>query len=81
MARNSSAFDQGIPAGTHLWAAIRTAMATTQPTHPAVIHDHAQGFILKGAASGALTGLTTITPVLFAASNTADCPELTATMD
>lgn len=54
--RNTSAFTTPVPAGVHLWAGIRTAMATTQPSLISLILDMSQGFVLATAAAGALTG-------------------------
>lgn len=56
MVRNTNAFTTLIPAGTYLWAGMRTAMATTQPTLHALSRDHNIGSIQSTAASGALTG-------------------------
>lgn len=54
--RNTSAFATSIPAGTHLWAGIRTNMATSQPTLAALGRDWLQGRILETSTAGALTG-------------------------
>lgn len=54
---NSSAFSYNIAGGTHLWAGIRTAMATTQPTTNAIQrHEDTSGSVLVTATAGALTG-------------------------
>ena len=80
--RNTSAFATSIPAGTHVWAGIRTAMATTQPTIAGLVNDYAQGHVLSTAGSGALTGTGTWTGALIttAAPGTAQCPELRGSM-
>lgn len=54
--RNTSAFATAVAAGTHLWAGIRTSMATNEPTISALSRDMSQGHILDCAGSGALTG-------------------------
>jgi hypothetical protein len=58
--RNTNGFNSGsgyvVPAGTHLWAAIRTAMATTQPALAGLCMDFYQGLVLSTGSSGALTG-------------------------
>lgn len=53
--QNSSAFTTKVVRGTNLWAGVRTAMATTQPTPNAFNRDYARGNILTTAAAGALT--------------------------
>ena len=55
MKRNTSAFATSIPADTHVWAAIRVAMATTQPDIVGLINDMSQGHILALAGSAALS--------------------------
>ncbi len=79
--RNTSAFATAVTVGTHLWAGIRTAMATTQPTIQALFLDMAQGNILSAAASGALTGAGPFTGAIIAASTAAVCPDLRGTLD
>src|SRR5574341_1910396 len=54
--RNSAAFATLIPAGTFLWAGIRVAMATTQPTLSNTANDIGGGLILQTAAAAVLTG-------------------------
>lgn len=53
---NTSAFAQSVAAGTHVWAGVRTALASTQPQFAMVFGDKDQGRILELAGSGALTG-------------------------
>jgi len=82
MKRNTSSFATSIPGGTHVWAVMRTAMATTQPTMRAgFFADKSQGHILTVATPGALTGLTTMTGALIALGTSAVCPELYLTLD
>ncbi len=79
--RNTSAFATSVTAGTHLWAGIRTAMATTQPTIQALYLDMAQGQVLSLAAAGSLTGAGPWAGAIIAASTAAICPDLRATLD
>jgi len=79
--RNTSAFSTSIPAGTHLWAGIRTAMVTTQPTIWGIGVDMAQGQILALAAAGVLTGAGPWAGAIIAASTSMVCPDLRGTMD
>lgn len=82
--RNTVDFAQSVAAGTHLWAGLRTAMATTQPTVFGLCFDMAQGCILTTAASGVLTGAGPFTGAVIAASSpggTADVPDLRVVMD
>jgi len=82
MKRNTSSCATTIPGGTHVWAVIRTAMATTQPTMRAgYFADKSQGHILTTATPGALTSLTTMTGFLIALNTAAVCPELYLTLD
>ena len=78
--RNSTASAISVPAGTHLWAACRFAMATTQPTLAVLTDDWQLGYALQATSSAALTSLTTVTPSLTAAVQTI-FPDLRATMD
>jgi hypothetical protein len=79
--RNTAAFAQAISPGTHLWAAIRTQMATTQPQIWGLGLDMGQGFVQSKASSGALTGLTTVVANLIAAGTGAGAPNLRVAMD
>jgi hypothetical protein len=79
--RNTSAFSTSIPAGTHLWAGIRTAMATTQPTIWGLAIDMNQGEVLSTASAGVLTAAGPWTGAKIAASTAAICPDLRGTMD
>jgi hypothetical protein len=70
-----------IPAGTHLWAGIRTAMATNEPILLARANDFGQGAILATAAAGALTEAGPWTGADVAQALTAQGPILTVTLD
>lgn len=74
--RNTSAFTTSVPANTHLWAGIRTAMATTQPNMSALGIDMDQGYCLSTATPGALTGSSSWTGVPIAASLSGIVPDL-----
>lgn len=79
--RNTTAFTTPIAAGTHLWAGMRTAMATTQPTCIALGYDMAGGRILSTAAAGVLTGAGPFAGAIIAASAAQVCPDLRVTLD
>jgi hypothetical protein len=79
--RNTNAFTNTIPAGTHLWAGIRTAMATTQPTLWGLAIDMGQGQILSTASAGALTGTGPWTGAIITASTSGICPDLRGTLN
>ena len=79
--RNTTSFAQNVDAGTHLWAAIRTAMATTQPTTYGLEADMSQGHVLTTTGGGALTGLTTASGTLVAIGTGFTAPHLTVTLD
>jgi len=82
MLRNSSSLNYAVPAGTHLWAGMRTDMATTQPECRSVGGDWGSG-----------TTLYTNSAAVFSASNTysgsvptaayfdADAPDLRVELD
>jgi hypothetical protein len=74
--RNTSAFATSVPAGTYLWAGIRTAMATTQPTIWGLGVDMAQGQILSTAAAALLTAAGPWTGAIIAAATGVSCPDL-----
>ncbi len=78
--RNTSSFAQPIPANTHLWAVLRTAMATTQPTVAGLAGDMSQGHINTTTGGGALTGLSTATGTLPALGTATVCPDLRVTL-
>lgn len=79
--RNTTAFATSIPAGTHLWAGIRTAMVTTQPTIWGIGVDMAQGMILALAGASVLTGAGPWAGAIIAASTAMVCPDLRGLMD
>lgn len=79
--RNTSAFATSVPAGTHLWAGVRTALATTQPTCLGLGYDLAQGLILSTAAAGVLTGTGPFAGAIIAASVSQVAPDLRVTLD
>lgn len=54
MKRNTTAFSTSIAANTHLWAGIRTAMGTTQPTIVGLANDMSQGHIMSLSGASAL---------------------------
>lgn len=81
MKRNTSAFNTAIAAGTHLWAGIRTAMATTQPTIVALIADMLQGHVQSTAGAAALSGAGPWTGAIIAINTASICPNLRGTLD
>ncbi|MFZ2875485.1 MAG: hypothetical protein WAZ94_13510 [Phycisphaerales bacterium] len=54
--KNSSPNATACSAGVHVYAGIRTAMATTQPALQAIMRDWGYGYHLTTASAGALTG-------------------------
>jgi hypothetical protein len=79
--RNTSAFSTAVNAGTHLWAGIRTAMATTQPTIWGVGTDMAQGQVLRTTSAGVLTGTGPWTGAIITAATGVVCPDLRGVLD
>jgi hypothetical protein len=82
--RNSSAFATSVPAGTHLWAGLRIAMATTQPAISGLCMDFSQGRVLSTASAGVLTGSGPWTGAIISLGtypNTAIAPDLRVTLD
>jgi hypothetical protein len=79
--RNTASFAQAIAAGVHLWAGIRSAMASNQPTCLGMTTDCLQGNILTTTGQGALTGLTTTAGGIVAINTATVCPALFATLD
>ena len=82
--RNSSAFATNVQAGAHLWAGIRTAMATNQPALSGLCMDFSQGRVLSTASAGALTGSGPWTGTIISLGgylNTAIAPDLRVTLD
>jgi hypothetical protein len=79
--RNTTAFATAVSAGTHLWAAMRTAMATTQPTLGGIASDLSQGSVLTTTGGGALTGVASASGLIVAAATTTVSPYLSVTLD
>jgi hypothetical protein len=79
--RNTSAFATSVTAGTHLWAGIRTAQNTTQPTFVALAYDMSQGLVQSTVSSGVLTGTGPFTGAIIAIATTQICPDLRITLD
>lgn len=79
--RNTSSFAQLIPAGTHLWAGIRFAMATTQPTCAGRAGDMSQGHVLTTTGGGALTGLSTASGTIPAIATATVTPDVRVVLD
>lgn len=77
--KNTTAFSTVIPAGTFLWAGMRTAMATTQPTMHGLSTDFI-GRIQQTSSAGALTGAGPWTGSLIGISTGAVAPWLQARM-
>lgn len=81
MKRNTTAFSTAIPANTHLWAGMRTAMATTQPTTLGIRYDYGNGNILDTATAGALTAAGPWAGAIIAEDGTTAAPDLRVTLD
>lgn len=80
--RNTTPFGTSIAAGTHLWAGIRTQLATTQPTCLGLGQDMNQGRLLSLAAAGVFSSGSTYAGVRPAVALAAVLgPYLTATLD
>lgn len=79
--RNTAAFNQLVPAGTHLWAAFRGALATTQITAVGLANDMGQGHVLTTTGGGALTGLSTAAGTIPAVGTATIAPALRVTLD
>lgn len=81
MNRNTASFAQAIPAGTHLWAAYRGALGTTQITAVGLANDMSQGQILTTTGGGALTSVTTASGTIPAIATATVAPALRVTLD
>ena len=81
MKRNTASFAQAVSKGTHLWAAFRTAMATTQPTVAGLAGDFSEGHILTTTGGGALTGLGSAAGTIPAIATATIAPNLRVTLD
>lgn len=79
--RNTTTFARAISAGTHLWAAIRFAMATTQPTCAGLAQDMSQGHIHTTTGGGALTGLSAVSGTIPAIGTATVAPDVRVTLD
>jgi hypothetical protein len=79
--RNTTTFAQAISAGTHLWAAARFALATTQPTCAGLAGDMSQGRIHTTTGGGVLTGLSTAAGTIPAIATATNCPDLRVVLD
>lgn len=79
--RNTSSFALNVVAGTHIWAACRFAMATTQPTNAGLAGDMSQGHILTTTGGGALTGLTTAAGTIPAIGTATVAPDMRITLN
>jgi hypothetical protein len=82
--RNTAAFSTSVATGTHLWAGIRTAMATAQPAIMGLCMDWSQGRILSTAGAGVLTAAGPWTGAIIAVAayqNLAVCPDLRGVLD
>lgn len=78
--RNTTNFAQAIPAGTHLWAAYRGAMATTQITAAGLAGDMSNAQILTTTGGGALTGLSTAAGTIPTLGTATVAPDLRVTL-
>lgn len=81
MKGNTSSLSYTIPSGTHLWAGMRVAMGTTQPTCRALTLDMLQGHVLTTAGASALTGSGPWAGSIPAIAATGLAPDLTVEMD
>lgn len=81
MKRNTNPFTTEIPAGTYVWAGIRTAMAGAQPTLAGLSFDLGTGQILAAIAAGVLTAAGPWTGAIQAANTEVTSPMLVATLD
>jgi hypothetical protein len=80
--RNTAAFATSVAAGTHLWAGIRTAMATNEPTVLGLGGSMGQGGLLTTATSGSLTAAGPWTGALATVAALAhEGPDLRAVLD
>ena len=75
----SSALNQAVSAGVHLWAVMRTAMSSNEPTCLAVTGDLNRGYVLVATGQSAITGLTSWTGAVPTLGNGGVAPLLFAT--
>jgi hypothetical protein len=78
---NTSAMATQIAAGVHVWAGLRTAMATNEPTCTTLTRDYSRGEVLSTATAGALTGTGPWTGALITHSVSGQAPDLVVTLD
>jgi len=78
--KNNGAFSTPIAAGTHIWAVVRTALATTQPTLLALANDMNTGSVLSAASVSALTSISSFSGSTISQSLSAQCPNLIITL-
>lgn len=83
--RNNSAYTYTVPAGTHLWAGIRTALATNQPNLGGLCQDFSYGLVLATSpgATAFNTGTTWNASRIAVGTylGTAIAPDLRVTLD
>lgn len=83
--RNTDPFNYAVPAGTYLWAGIRTALTSTQPALAGLCMDFSEGMALNIANAGDLSTTagpwTATLPSLGAYLNSAVAPDLRVTLD
>lgn len=70
MSQNTNSFAQRVPRGTHLWAGVRTAFSSTQPTFSAFITDYGTGTCLVLAGAGAFSSNSSYAGGMLAAAVT-----------
>ena len=70
-----------VPAGTHLWIGIRTAMATTQPSIYGLYFDNGQGAVLRTAGASAFAASNTYTGSVQTATDNPMSPSLQLSLD
>ena len=83
--KRSDTLNYVVPAGTYLWAGIRTALTTTQPAIAGVCMDFSEGLVLSTLNAGDLSTTpgpwTGSIPGLGAYLNSAFAPDLRITLD
>ena len=83
--KRSAALSTSVPAGTHLWAGVRFAFGTTQPTFSGLLYDLRQGLILITASASAFSTTGPWTGDLVTAQTAAAmvtcCPDISVTLD
>lgn len=87
--RNTTAFNSGagytVPAGTYLWAGLRSALTTTQPTLAGLGQDFGEGMVLSTTPpTGALTNAGPWTGAIIPITTyyySAICPDLRINLD